>query len=140
MLARLLDNHRAALGLSALVLVVSVGLAAVAVPWLAFADEGELSDHSTRVTKTNARLWSTIPPLRLQITQVDRYPETGDALPDAAVAWRTIFGVRYGETRFLDGQSEQTWDHAPALQAWLAFGVVESLLLAFAGWALWTEG
>lgn len=139
MLARLLDNHRAALGLFALVLAVSLGLAAIAVPWLAFSDEGDLSHHSTRVTKTNARHWSTVPPLRLQITSVDRYPETQDALPDAAVAWRTIFGVRYGETRFLDGQSEQEWDHALALQAWLAFGVVESLLLAFAGWALWTD-
>lgn len=120
---------RAQLGIGALVVFVVVAVAAFAVPRLFFHDaRGALSDHDVVVMKTEARHWSKIPPVALQIASAAP-PAQELGVPDGRVVWRTIFGIGYGETVFADEQSTQAWHNRRAASAWAGFAAVEVLLL-----------
>jgi len=100
-----------------------------------------LADVQVRMAKDEARHWSKIPPLFwLQLSEVRSFPapETS-ALPEATLAWRTIFGVQYGETTVDATGSRSEWNRGWGMVAWLAFLLVEAGLLVFAGWRAWND-
>lgn len=107
-----------------------IAVLAFAIPFLAFADDDSgLSSRQRAGLLTEARHWSDIPPLRLQITSIDRVPDAGDGLATGVVTWRTIFGIAYGETRFAEGQASGEWNVGRAITAWAVFAGVEALFV-----------
>ncbi|MBA4178985.1 MAG: hypothetical protein C0506_00185 [Anaerolinea sp.] len=127
-------------GLAGLVAALAVAVAAFAIPWLMFPDaEHDVDAATVRYTKGQARLWSSIPPLRLQITAIE--PATAPYSPaaTATLKWRTIFGVRWGTTVIESGQSRQEWNEAAGMRVWAAFIAAEIGLLVWAGWCFWTS-
>ncbi len=120
---------------AALLLVV-----AVAWPLIAFDDNAEaLSDRQVQRLKGEAHHWSSIPPLRLQISAVDSIPTQRDELADGTITWHTVFGIPYGETRFADQQSEQEWHNARLLWPLGGLFATEAALLAFGVWGLYSD-
>jgi hypothetical protein len=114
-----------AFGAAALIAVL-----AFAIPFLAFDDDDSgLSSRQRAGLLTEARHWSDIPPLHLQITRVDRVPDTEDGLATGVVTWRTVFGVAYGETHFAEGQASSEWDVERGITAWALLAGVEALLV-----------
>lgn len=131
-----MDDIRARIGAGLLALAFVVGVASLAVPHFLF-DDVRLAAHNLTVMKSEARLWSSIPPVRLQVTEAAAVTRA-NAMPDGAVAWRTLFGVPYGETTFRDQQSETHWEVANLLLALAGTAVAELLLLAGGAWLLWS--
>lgn len=85
-----------AITLVAFVAAVLLLVVAVAWPLVAFDDNAEaLSDRQVQRLKGEAHHWSSIPPLKLQISAVDSIPTQRDGLADGTITWRTVFGIPY---------------------------------------------
>ena len=124
----------------AFVAAVLMAIAAFALPLFAFGDQAKgLTERQRAGLTTEARHWSKIPPLRLQIAEVRTLPEQPAALADSTLVWRTLFGIPYGETRFEDGGSSTEWDHRRAVWVWFLFAAVEAGLLGAATWGIYTD-
>lgn len=127
-------------GLAGIVTALAIAVAAFAIPWLMFPDTDHDVDAMTvRYTKGEARHWSSIPPVRLQITAIERASAPHAPAGSATLKWRTIFGVHWGTTVIEDGQSRQEWNEAAGVRAWTAFLSVEIALLVWAVWCFWTS-
>lgn len=101
--------------------------AAFLVPLTGFSDADD-PGVAGKMVRTNARLSSSIPPLKLQLVSL-----SGDGSEAERVfAWRTIFGVRYGTTRTTERATSNSWSFGPAFITWAAFGAAEVALLGFA--------
>jgi len=131
-----MDDIRARIGAALLALAFVVGVASLAVPRLLF-DDARLAAHDLTVMKSEARLWSSIPPVRLQVTEAAAVTRAG-AVPDGAVTWRTLLGVPYGETTFRDQQSATRWEAANLLLALAGVAITELSLIASGAWLLWS--
>ncbi len=75
---------------------------------------------------------SAFPVWRLQVEEVARPGSSGSggAMVGARIAWRTLFGIQYGETVVEDGPTFRTsFDATRYFGAALAFVTVEVLLV-----------
>ncbi len=133
------DEWRAPLGWVSLVLAATVLIIAFALPFVAFSDRDEgLTGRTIAGMKTEASQGSKIPPLRFQISRVAEPPPRPDILPDGAVRWLTIFGISYGETTFVEGQSSTAWNWAALKLTLATLALVEFALIGLGGWLVWT--
>ena len=120
--------------LSILTMIVALLLllAALGGPLLLRKDQDAgITPLQAELMKSEARHASKIPPLMLQITDVVPSPEEADsqALPNGTVVWRTVFGVKYGETEISNGQSHTDFQNAKLLIAWSLFLISELALI-----------
>lgn len=121
-------------------LALVVATAAVALPHFAFPhDRAGLDDATVRYTVGQARLMSSVPPLRLQVTEVRKPPTRPQGVADATLTWRTIFGVPYGMTTIDGDATTSDWHIRTGVLAWAGFIVVEVLLLGAAARIAWTS-
>ncbi|MCC7363198.1 MAG: hypothetical protein IT303_02410 [Dehalococcoidia bacterium] len=130
LLSWLFEDHGTATGLAGFAAAIALGAAAVLVPWTRFEDHASLQWTTEHYLLTEAGHWSDVPALRLQITGVQRIPESEYSLPDATLAWRTIFGVQYGETTIRGPEVSHDWDYTAGLLTWAGFGLAEVVLLS----------
>lgn len=132
-----MEDIRARIGAGLLVLAFVVDVTSLAVPHVLF-DDLRHGAHDLTVMKSQARLWSSIPPVRPQVTEAAAVTRAG-ATPDGVVTWRTLFGVPYGETTFRDQQSETHWDTANLPLVLAGTAIAELSLLAGGAWLLWNS-
>lgn len=83
------------------------------------------------MVKTQVRVTAlALPAWRLQVEDVSRAGRSDEALPDAHLAWRTLFGVQYGETVIEGEQIGQTsFDAVRYFGVPAAFVMIEVLLV-----------
>ena len=112
---------------------------AFAIPLYGFPHQVDhLSRRTIDHTVGEARRGSTIPPLRLQILEAGQVPDAAGAYADGRLAWRTIFGVQYGETT-IDGRSiHNEWHNRRMVGTVAVFALVEISLVVLAGWLFYT--
>lgn len=136
------SEARVRVGLFCFAAALLLPIVAVGLPWLVFPDADDLlTNHDVAVMKTEAKHWSKVPPLRLQIRHASP-PEEVLGVPAGVLTWRTIFGVPYGRTelgRAVEGSAATDWHWSNFRSAWLAFIGAELSLIAAGTWLAWRD-
>lgn len=127
---------RQAAGWLFVILAALVWHAACSSPASRYPDSDRISTINSFTTKSQVRTTTNaLPVWRLQVEEVSRVGSGDAALPDARLAWRTLFGIRYGETVIEAEQMGPTsFDAVRYFGVLVGFVVIEVVVVGLGFW------